>query len=499
MKTPQLLYSQAASSLFIPCLSAFKTTLNSSTLGAYINKCLSLNGNQLKVADRLYLLNKNVHLVAIGKAAPVMVETAEKILGQHFVDGIASVPTGSNIPNNLKTQFLFGAENNLPDEQALENTKQIENFIKFIGQPNQLILVIFFVFNFWGGSALLPAPINGITLADKLEIIKLLQNYGADIKQLNIVRQALSRLKGGGLSRLAFPAQQISLIVSDIIGDPIELISSGPTVILNKSSQKPMEIINKLGIKREQIGQKIIKVLEQREEEEKEEVNILNVIVANNSMILKELSAHLNSAGFIPIIVTNCLEGNATKLGQSMARILVKLATQAKHLAFNISNFLKEEFSVNVDISNTDISKNDKIVLIFGGESTVCFDSSQVLPEAKGGRNQEMVLSVLNELLLLGEEEEKKQVLNGLEFVFTSLGTDGQDGPTDAAGAFICSEDLLNKSTEQLSSLSTKVKSALKGKRSYQFWSEFNEGRNIVKIGKTGMNVMDIQMLIFKF
>nr|CAD2195191.1 unnamed protein product [Meloidogyne enterolobii] len=142
MKTPLLLYSQTASSLFIPCLSAFKTTLNSSTLGAYINKCLSLNGNQLKVADRLYLLNKNVHLVAIGKAAPVMVESAEKILGQHFVDGIASVPTGSNIPNNLKTQFLFGAENNLPDEQALENTKQIENFVKFIGQPNQLILFL---------------------------------------------------------------------------------------------------------------------------------------------------------------------------------------------------------------------------------------------------------------------------------------------------------------------------------------------------------------------
>nr|CAD2195190.1 unnamed protein product [Meloidogyne enterolobii] len=243
-----------------------------------------------------------------------------------------------------------------------------------------------------------------------------------------------------------------------------------------------MEIINKLGIKREQIGQKIIKVLEQREEKVKEkEVDILNIIVANNSMILKELSAHLNSAGFIPIIVTNCLEGNATKLGQSMARILVKLATQAKHLlALDISNFLKEEFSVNVDISNINISKNDKIVLIFGGESTVCFDSSQVLPEAKGGRNQEMVLSVLNELLLLGEEEKK-------------------DGPTDAAGAFICSEDLLNKSTEQLSSLSTKVKSALKEKRSYQFWSEFNEGRNIVKMGKTGMNVMDIQMLIFKF
>uniref|UniRef100_A0A915NW28 Glycerate kinase n=1 Tax=Meloidogyne floridensis TaxID=298350 RepID=A0A915NW28_9BILA len=488
MKTPLLLYSQTASSLFIPCLSAFKTTLNSSTLGAYINKCLSLNGNQLKVADRLYLLNKNVHLVAIGKAAPVMVESAEKILGQHFVDGIASVPTGSNIPNNLKTQFLFGAENNLPDEQALENTKQIENFVRFIGQPNQLILFLIS----GGGSALLPAPINGISLANKLEIIKLLQNYGADIKQLNVVRQALSRLKGGGLSRLACPAQQIALIVSDIIGDPIELISSGPTVILNKSSQEPMEIINKLGIKREQIGQKIIKVLEQREEKVKEkekEVDILNVIVANNSMILKELSAHLNSAGFIPIIVTNCLEGNATKLGQSMARILVKLATQAKHLALDISNFLKEEFSVNVEeFLNIDISKNDKIVLIFGGESTVCFDSSQVLPGAKGGRNQEMVLSVLNELLLLGEEEKKKQILNGLEFVFTSLGTDGQDGPTDAAGAFICSDDLLNKSTEQLSSLSTKVKSALKEKRSYQFWSEFNEGRNIVKIGKTGMN-----------
>ncbi|KAF7638013.1 hypothetical protein Mgra_00002466 [Meloidogyne graminicola] len=184
--------TQPISSLFLPCLSAFKTTLNKTTLSSYICKSLSIDGNQLKIAGRSYLLDKNVHLIAIGKAAPVMVEETEKIFSQHFVDGIASVPSGSHIPQNLKTQFLFGAENNLPDEKALENTKQIENFIQCIKQPNQLILFLIS----GGGSALLPAPIFGITLEDKLKIIKLLQNNGADIKQLNIVRQALSRLKG---------------------------------------------------------------------------------------------------------------------------------------------------------------------------------------------------------------------------------------------------------------------------------------------------------------
>jgi glycerate-2-kinase len=105
----------------------------------------------------------------------------------------------------------------------------------------------------------------------------------------------LSIFKGGGLSKLAFPAQQISLIVSDIIGDPIELIASGPTVILtNKLKENPINIINKLGIKREQIGQKIIKIFEDKIKEEEQnklkeanEVDILNVIVANNKMILK--------------------------------------------------------------------------------------------------------------------------------------------------------------------------------------------------------------------
>jgi glycerate 2-kinase len=133
--------TSASSTLAHHCLSSFSAAIREVKPSSCIQKALSLQNDRLCVNNKSYKLCKNVHLVAIGKAAPAMVEGAELVLGPHFVDGIASVPTGTQIPQNLRTKFLTGAENNLPDEQAIQNAEQIERFIQTVKSQDQLILV----------------------------------------------------------------------------------------------------------------------------------------------------------------------------------------------------------------------------------------------------------------------------------------------------------------------------------------------------------------------
>ncbi|KAH7697191.1 MOFRL family protein, partial [Aphelenchoides avenae] len=238
-------------------LQAFKNAIQEVLPQECVRKSLQLDGNQLTVQGRQYELNHNVHIVAIGKAAVGMVEGAEAALGGHVVDGIASVPVGSRIHDGLKTKLYAGAEHNLPDAAAAENARRIEKFLERVRAADQIVLFLIS----GGGSALLPAPVPGISLEEKLDVIKLLAQNGADIKQLNIARIALSRLKGGKLARKAAPAKCISLIISDIVGDPIDLISSGPTVLSRTDRRSPLDVLRELNLT-EKVPRKILDVFE---------------------------------------------------------------------------------------------------------------------------------------------------------------------------------------------------------------------------------------------
>ncbi|KAI3415690.1 hypothetical protein GPALN_005282 [Globodera pallida] len=474
------------------CLNAFKNALREINPSASVQKALSVHDGKLFVLNRTYELDKNVHLVALGKAAPAMVEGAERVLAGHIPGRGCVSACGDNvlftmqavvtgIPPGLKTNFYTGAENNLPDEKAMENTRRIEQFMaEAKSLPDQLILFLIS----GGGSALLPAPIPGVSLNEKVELIRLLQNNGADIKQLNAVRTALSRVKGGGLAKSGHPSKMISLIISDIVGDPLELISSGPTIISEKPPVNPIAVLNQLGIL-DKVPTRLVEVLQSAHLSRIQSLNnrcspvdALNLIIASNSILLNALTNQIksssDSSSMNPFIVTNRLEGNATEGSWIGRRLLISFRTIVSTVVIFAS------------------PNRHALFLLFGGESTVLFDVNKAAQNAKGGRNQEMVLSALHQLTKDRGQSTAKR--NG-HFALFSIGSDGQDGPTDAAGAFLTDADL-----EGLpDSSASEIEQYLKSKCSYQFWSEYKNGQNLVKTGKTGVNVMDVQMLVLDF
>ncbi|KAI1719306.1 MOFRL family domain-containing protein [Ditylenchus destructor] len=477
------------------CLAAFRFAIQESLPAECVkrNLLLSSSGDSLIVNNRTYELRRNVHIIAVGKAVAGMVRGAENILGEHVVNGIASVPVGSSIPSGLKTVFHPGALHNLPDSDAVENADKITEFLKDKRAEDQIILFLIS----GGGSALLPSPVEGISLDEKLEVIRILATNGADIKQLNIVRSALSNLKGGKLAKLGTPSKMVSLIISDVIGDPVQLISSGPTVLEKSDNRSPLEVLKELNVS-DKIPDKVLEFLSSTKCNntlDAGDVDINNLIVCNNEKVLEQLVNFFNNNKTQSSLVTSSLEGDATELGVHFADFILQLSQRASVDKKELQSFLRTLNIENTDIDFDSLTNAKRIVLLFGGETTVKFNSTLLIgPDAKGGRNQEFVLSTFKRLLekSANSSESANQLKN---FAFFSLGTDGQDGPTDAAGAFITSDDVRNWDGSI-----DHVTDALDGKNSYGFWAtQHNKGANLVKTGKTGTNLMDVQILYFDF
>uniref|UniRef100_A0AC34F288 Glycerate kinase n=1 Tax=Panagrolaimus sp. ES5 TaxID=591445 RepID=A0AC34F288_9BILA len=412
---------------------AFIAALTELSPESCVQSSLKYSHPKLTVQNTIYdLSNTQIHIIAFGKAAISMVLGAEKSLGNNVIaGGIASVPFGSSLPQNSKIQFFPGAKDNLPDSDAEETTKKIEQYLQKLGNEE---IVLFLISG--GGSALLPAPIEGITLEEKLKVIKFLAPNGATIQELNTVRIALSRVKAGKLARLV-KGKAISLIISDIIGDPIELIASGPTVEpIKNQNESALSILQRFYKKnfdrifevKDSIPKNVWEILEkqQQTEENTELPNVQNVIVASNSIFVTALVKHLRTQNFEikASIISTTFEGDATEAG----KIFFQNALSA------------------AKISNINSWKCD----IFAGETTVSFPSPSP-PNAIGGRNQEMALSFLLELI-------KYQLENfdnpkNISFGIACLGTDGQDGPTDATGAFCSTSDIIKLSQADLNTL----------------------------------------------
>ncbi|VDM40394.1 unnamed protein product [Toxocara canis] len=424
-------------------------------------QALRVTGGQLTVGKRVYQLEHNVHMAAIGKAALGMVQGAEAALGKHLVQGIASVPrhTIKKIQpgSQLITEFFEGATNNLPDEDSCMNAERIENLARHLRDPNDIFLVLLS----GGGSALLPAPVNSISLADKLATIKAMTSRGAEIKQLNCVRRALSRLKGGKLAEIAHPAKVITVIISDIVGDPIDLIASGPTVLeqhsmLNDSPIKVLKTLNAWEAIPPNVQQALRRANAAKPKSAKIDVN--NVIISNNETAIKGVSKTLEESGYSCHTASTTIAEDATLFGEQLASIIVSILSGSK----------PEEALRSLNMPNINVSCPD------GG---------------KGGRNQQIVLSALSKLL---ECDDKK--MKG-EFALLSAGTDGQDGPTEAAGAVLTNDDIKfirdNGRWEK-----GDVDGFLNKNDSFNFWKVFRDGACHVHTGPTGTNVMDVQVLL---
>jgi len=383
-------------------------------------------------------------VIGIGKASAKMAKGIESIFVDMDFKGLVVTKYGH--VEDLKRFEMIEAGHPIPDEKSIEAGEKI---ISLLQDADVKTLVITLISG--GGSSLVAAPVEGFTLPDKQNITKMLLDSGATIREINCVRKHLSKLKGGGFLKYLNGAESVNLILSDVIGDRLDTIASGLTYFDSTTFGDAIAICKKFGIydkkvlsyfERGTAGQ----VEETLKEQDLKNIKVKNVIIGSNYHALAGAKKKAEELRLKPFIFTDELFGEAREVGKSILAI-----------ARGFKKFNK-----------------DYNCLIFGGETTVTIKGN-----GKGGRNQEMALAFLNEL---NESDE------GIYFL--SAGTDGNDGPTDVAGA-VASYEILKKSIDY----GINPLDYLENNDAYNFFKKVDA---FVKTGPTNTNVCDVQIVILK-
>ncbi|MCD6419868.1 MAG: glycerate kinase [Synergistetes bacterium] len=410
-----------------------------------VKEHLKVEKNTLYIDKYRFPISENIHLLAIGKAACSMAKGAEDMLKGYLRDGIVVTKYGFSLP--LQKCKVIEAGHPIPDQNGLEASKAVYNFAKSIPPEDTLLVLIS-----GGGSALLPAPDN-ITLKDKMLVTELLLKSGATIQEINSVRKHLSFLKGGKLAQIAHPATVITIILSDVIGNEISSIASGPTVTDPSSFEDAISTLKRYNlwevvpnsVKEHLLRGKRGLIPETPKPGDKSFQKDLIKIVADNRYFCREILKSAQRHGIENgIHLTSFVEG------------------EAKEVAKVIAAIIKEEL-----LSNT--RKTEMIVI--GGETTVT-----VKGNGKGGRAQELALS-----LAISMDRWKG-------FTAVSLASDGNDGITEAAGAIVNEKTLKLAKEKDLNPLSY-----LSNNDSFSF---FNKIDSLVITGPTHTNVNDVIVIL---
>ncbi|XP_038219650.1 glycerate kinase [Zerene cesonia] len=452
----------------------------------FIRKAINYNlaTEQLKIFSYNYpLKNKNLYVVGAGKAVKNMALEVEKIFGTKIKSGIISIPVGSKNIDTSKTllTYLEGAKNNLPDKEAEYASIQIKTLVTSLTENDFLLVLIS-----GGGSALLPLPKKPITLEEKTKLTKKLAYAGADIKELNTVRKRISDMKGGQLARQAQPAQVATLILSDIVNDPLDLIASGPTVENEDPITAALDVIHKYNLY-DELPVSIRQVLETDEDSPTFPHNkVHNYIIGSNKLSIESAKLQAKNLGYISLELSHTITGNVKHVAKEYLNMTTlfcdfmnkKIDFQSLKTGLDTINLpVTYDNAVQLDALNF----NEGICLILGGETTVEVHGSGI-----GGRNQQLALEF--SLLL----HNNKCNLDADVF-FLSAGTDGIDGPTDAAGA-IAYINLVTDAKQQ----NLDVGTYLKNNDSYTFYKQFKNRELHVITGHTNTNVMDIHLILIK-
>jgi len=414
-----------------------------------IRSRVSLENSTLKVNGFSFDLKKfrHVYVVGGGKASGSMAEALEQILGDYITDGFVNVPRG--VKHDTRIVKLHFASHPIPDESGVEGTRRMLEIAEKAGKNDLVICLIS-----GGGSSLMPLPRGDISIDDKKKITEALLKSGATINEINTVRKHISSFKGGWLAKKAYPATILNLILSDVVGDPLDFIASGPTVPDSTTFSDAIKILKKYKLWNE-APESIKRVLSDGEKgliqetpkaHDKAFERAFNVVVGNNRFASLAACESLKAAGLNTLLLTSTLEGEARHVGTILASI-----------------------AREVSLSGNPIPKPAGIVL--GGETTVT-----VTGEGLGGRNQEIALAAA--LKLKGADG----------VVIASLSTDGVDGPTDAAGAIADGETLKRAAEMKLN-----PEQFLANNDSYNFFSKLGD---LIFTGPTGTNVNDISLII---
>ena len=406
-------------------------------------KIIVTEGSRQKIYSKI----NRVFPVCIGKASVDMAKKIKKI----FKDSNFQIEKGILIVNKenfskVKGFKCFSSGHPIPNRNGLDASIFLENYLGKL-EKNDLVLI----FISGGGSALAPYPVDGISLEEKIVINKILLESGANIKEINIVRKHLSKLKGGNLVKICNPAYVHSFILSDVIGDDLSSIASGMTTYDNSTFRDVKKILNKY-----KIWTKIPK-------------NIKNHI--NNGEKKKELETpEKNNQIFRK--TNNTLIGSNNLCLNNIKNLCKKYNINSKIWFKNIDGDVKKiskKFSNNIK----KIKYKTPVLLISGGETTV-----KVNGKGKGGRNQEFALYFAIEM---------KKINPSKSFIILSAGTDGRDGPTNAAGG------ILNEgSLEKIKNKKVNLKKELLNNNSYQVLKKIN---SLVIIDGTNTNVADVQLI----
>ncbi|MEW6375326.1 MAG: glycerate kinase [Thermodesulfobacteriota bacterium] len=398
-------------------------------------KCFDLN-----TFDRLFL-------IGTGKASASMSQAIEEIFGDRLTLGLITTKYGHGLP--LKKTEVIESGHPLPNQKGLEGAKKIQALLKESGPKD---LVIFLLSG--GGSALLPFPAGEIRLEEKQEVTQLLLDCGADIKEFNTVRKHISQIKGGWLARWAYPSTMLSFILSDVVGDPLDVIASGPTVPDPSTFEEAWEILEKYSLFKE-IAPSIQKYLLSGRKGKVEETpkpgdvvfeRVFNTLIGSNIIALRAAEKEASSLGLNTLILSSLIVGETREAARFHSAIA------------------KEVIS-----SGNPIPK--PACIISGGETTVTIKGHGL-----GGRNQEFALAAALEI-------------SGVEkVVLLSGGTDGTDGPTDAAGAIAD-----NTTLKRAQSLGLGSKAHLENNDAYPFFQKLGD---LLITGPTHTNVMDVRILL---
>ena len=389
-----------------------------------------------------------VALVAAGKAAVAMAQAAEEALGERLAEGLA-VSTAATGP--LERVRLLSASHPVPDARGIAAARAVESLARSLSKDDLLVVLLS-----GGASALLPAPAEGLTLEDKARTTSLLLRAGATIHELNAVRKHLSWLKGGGLARAAAPARVVTLVLSDVVGDDLSTIASGPTVPDATTFADALAVLGRHGLRGE-VPAAVRERLERGARGELPETpkpgdalfrRVSTRVVGSNRLSVDAAAREARRQGLRPLVLTTRLEGEAREAARVLVSVLRECVASGR-------------------------PKAPPVCLLAGGETTVT-----VRGPGQGGRNQELAVAAAGALAGFP-----------VPAVVATLATDGVDGTSDAAGGVVDDETLARAAALGLAPPAA----FLAASDTRNFLGPLGD---LVVTGPTGTNVVDVIALL---
>jgi len=391
---------------------------------------------------------QHIYVVGGGKATAPMALALEALFGDRITQGIVNVKYGFS--ETLERIEVVEADHPVPDQNGVEGTRRIMNLLEEAGEKDLVVSLIS-----GGGSALLPQPAGGIRLEEKQAVTRKLLECGASIDEINAVRKHISASKGGQMARAAAPATTVNLMLSDVVGDRMDVIASGPFVPDESSFEEAWHILERYDLL-ESTPESVRRHLNQGRQGTQPETpkaedaafaRVTNLIIGSNIQALEQAATHAETLGYRPLILSSTIEGET----RDVAKVHAAIARE----------MLQSERPVP-----------PPACVISGGETTVTIRGN-----GRGGRNQEFCLAAALEIAGLPER-----------LVILSGGTDGNDGPTDAAGAVVDP-----RTVEKGKEAGLEAADFLDNNDAYTYFTATGE---LLMTGPTKTNVMDVRLIL---